>query len=62
MNLTKKEFELAKAEGKIGNGVTYRMYLSCMAGRQRTANNKRTKSQEEARNRATSLWEAKFKN
>ena len=62
MVLTQKQFEEAKARGEYGAGITYRRYLSLSELQNRHSRNRVRRERDEAYNRATSLYEAKFKN
>lgn len=60
--LTQKQFEEAKANGEFGSGVSYRMYLSFAEFNNKKAHKRARKQREEAYNRATTLYDVKFKN
>lgn len=62
MVLTQKQFEEAKERGEFGSAITYRRYLAFTEFDKKTARNRARREREEAYNRATSLYEAKFKN
>ena len=62
MVYTEKEFEQAKQNGEFGNAITYRRYLSLSELKNRHSRNRARREREEAYNRATSLYDAKFKN
>ena len=62
MVLTEKQFKEAKMNGEFGSGITYRMYLLFTQFDKKMARKRASREQEEARNRATSLYDIKFKN
>lgn len=59
---TEKEFNEAKANGEFGSAITYRRYLSLSELKNRHSRNRARRQREEVYNRATSLYDAKFKN
>lgn len=62
MVLTEQEFTEAQARGEFGSALTYKRYLSLNRLHNKHSRNRARREQEEARNRATSLYDIKFKN
>ena len=62
MVLTEKEFTKAQARGEFGSALTYKRYLSLNGLNKKHSRNRARREQEEARNRATTLYDVKFKN
>ena len=61
MVYTEKEFEQAKQNGEFGSAISYRAYLSFTEFGKKKAHKRARKQREEAYNRATSLYEVKFR-
>lgn len=61
MVYTEKEFQQAKQNGEFGSAISYRAYLSFTEYGKKKAHKRARKQREEAYNRATSLYEVKFR-